>query len=86
MSVNRRDPALAVWRTSSHSVGQGQCVEVGTWRTSSHSTGEGQCVEVATSVDAVGVRDTKNHAAGHFAVHPSTWCTFTRAVAHDTLR
>lgn len=104
MSVNPRDPALAVWRSSSHSAGQGQCVEVGTWRTSSysagqgqcvevggwrkssHSTGEGQCVEVATSVDAVGVRDTKNRAAGHFAVRPATWRTFAHAVAHGTLR
>lgn len=86
MSVTRHDPSLASWRTSSYSTHEGQCVEVGTWRTSSYSTGEGQCVEVGWSVDAVGVRDTKNRAAGHFAVRPATWRTFTHAVAHDALR
>lgn len=104
MSVTRRDPSMASWRTSSYSTHEGQCVEVGTWRTSSysshegqcvevgawqtssHSSGEGQCVEVGRSVDAVGVRDTKNRAAGHFAVRPGTWRTFARAVAEGRLR
>lgn len=77
---------VGTWRTSSYSAGQGQCVEVGGWRKSSHSSHEGQCVEVGTAVDAVGVRDTKNRAAGHFAVRPTTWRTFARAAAHGTLR
>lgn len=61
-------------------------MEVGTWRKSSHSTHEGQCVEVAASGDAVGVRDTKNRAADHFAVRPAIWRTFASAVAHGSLR
>lgn len=77
---------VGTWRTSSYSTGEGQCVEVGSWRKSSHSTHEGQCVEVGASVDTVGVRDTKNRAAGHFAVRSFTWRTFARAVADGRLR
>ena len=52
------------WRKSSHSGGNGACIELGlpdlpdvVWRKSSLSGGNGQCVELA-SVGAV--RDSKN--------------------------
>ncbi|RFS84891.1 DUF397 domain-containing protein [Actinomadura spongiicola] len=36
-----------IWRTSSHSTGNGgECVEIGSWHKSSHSAKEGECVEV----------------------------------------
>ncbi|MFC5744867.1 DUF397 domain-containing protein [Actinomadura rugatobispora] len=38
------------------------------WRTSSHSGQSGQCVEVADLGQRVGVRDSKNPAAGVLAV------------------
>ena len=51
------------------------------WRKSSRSSGgSGQCVEVAVTSAAVGVRDTKNRAAGHFEVSPAQWEAFTGKV------
>ncbi|WP_028938484.1 DUF397 domain-containing protein [Pseudonocardia spinosispora] len=39
------------------------------WRTSSYSTHNGECVEVAAlGDDIVGIRDTKNRAAGTLVV------------------
>lgn len=47
-----------VWRKSSYSVGNGQCVELAhLWRKSSHSVGNGECVEVS---NLGAVRDSKN--------------------------
>lgn len=34
------------WRTSSYSIGGGECVEVASWRKSSRSAYNGSCVEV----------------------------------------
>ena len=53
------DRTNLIWRKSSFSAGNGQCVEVA-WRKSSHSAGNGQCVEVASTLGAV--RDSKNPA------------------------
>jgi hypothetical protein len=38
---------MSGWRTSSYSIGNGECVEVRSeWRKSSHSMGNGNCVEI----------------------------------------
>ncbi|MFI5605701.1 DUF397 domain-containing protein [Amycolatopsis sp. NPDC051903] len=68
------------WRKSSFSTDQANCVEVGGWHKSSHSTTQANCVEVATSVVEVGVRDTKDRAAGHLTVSAEAWTSFLTAV------
>lgn len=80
-------PEAAPWRKSSYSAGgQSQCIEVAPWRKSSHSVGgESQCIEVARDATIVGVRDTKNRAAGYFTVSRTAWLAFTHATAHGTL-
>lgn len=54
------------------------------WRKSSYSgsTANSECVEVsvAPAQPVVGVRDTKNRAAGHLEVSRTTWTTFVRHV------
>ncbi|WP_199444007.1 DUF397 domain-containing protein [Umezawaea beigongshangensis] len=50
------------------------------WRKSSRS-GQGNndaCVEVAVTRDGVGVRDSKNPAAGLLAFSESAWARFVR--------
>jgi hypothetical protein len=39
---------VAAWRTSSHSMSNGQCAEVAAWRTSTASANNGACAEVGT--------------------------------------
>ncbi|QWF77735.1 DUF397 domain-containing protein [Amycolatopsis sp. CA-230715] len=48
------------------------------WRKSSYSGNQGDCVEVAIGADEVGVRDTKNRAAGNLTVAPAAWSAFVR--------
>ncbi|MEU5851645.1 DUF397 domain-containing protein [Saccharopolyspora shandongensis] len=67
------------WRKSSYSGTQSSCVEVG-WRKSSRSGPDTNCVEVGRSVDAVGVRDTKDRDGGHLAVPVRSWHRFISAV------
>jgi hypothetical protein len=51
------------------------------WRKSSRSSGgESNCVEVALG-PVVGVRDTKDRAAGHLALTPRSWSAFLSKVA-----
>ena len=50
------------------------------WRKSSHSGNEGDCVEVAIDL-TVGVRDSKDRAAGHLDVSREAW-----SAALDRLR
>ncbi|WP_308423985.1 DUF397 domain-containing protein [Saccharopolyspora thermophila] len=40
----------------------------------------GQCVEVAVTPEAIGVRDSKNRAAGHLTVTGAQWSTFLRGI------
>jgi hypothetical protein len=44
------------------------------WRKSSRSTTQGgECVEVAALSNAIGVRDSKDPAAGHLSLAPETF-------------
>ena len=51
------------------------------WRKSSRSGGGGgECVEVAVGVEQVGIRDSKNPAAGELTVSPAAWTAFIAGV------
>ena len=69
------EPDGIVWRKSSYSGGNGDCVEVG-WRTSSHSGDNGDCVEVKVETAGVAVRDSKFSTGPTLAFPVSTWRTF----------
>jgi len=65
-----------IWRKSSHSGGNGNCVEVA-WRTSSYSgSGNGGCVEVAWPESRVAVRDSKNVTGPALDFPPVQWRAF----------
>jgi hypothetical protein len=64
-----------IWRKSSFSGGDGDCVEVG-WRKSSFSATDGDCVEVAAGVSAVAVRDSKNSSGPVLDFPLSEWRAF----------
>ncbi|SFT34633.1 protein of unknown function [Actinopolyspora lacussalsi subsp. righensis] len=51
-----------------------------TWRKSSRSQGADNCVEVAVTTNTIGVRDTKDRAAGYFTATGSQWSAFLDAV------
>jgi hypothetical protein len=54
------------------------------WRRSSYSNGGGNCVELAyVPGDRIGVRDSKNPAAGPILVPRSGLITLLRAVKTD---
>ncbi|HWR46670.1 MAG TPA: DUF397 domain-containing protein [Pseudonocardiaceae bacterium] len=73
--ITAPEPGRIVWRTSSYSWGNGNCVQVG-WRTSSYSWGNGDCVQVAPAVDRVQVRDSKDPAGPALAVPTPVWRAF----------
>ncbi|MDR7301786.1 DUF397 domain-containing protein [Haloactinomyces albus] len=54
------------------------------WRKPGRSQGSGNCVEVALTPQAVGVRDTKNRAAGHVTVDAARWSAFLAHVKAGT--
>jgi hypothetical protein len=64
-----------VWRRSSYSGNNGNCVEV-EWRKSSHSGDNGNCVEVASSERAVAIRDSKAPHTGPLQIPPASWRAF----------
>lgn len=72
-----------LWRKSSYSDGNGNCVEVAfaDWRKSSYSSGNGNCVEIASTETAVGVRDSKQGGHGPtLEFSRSEWDAFIRAI------
>lgn len=50
------------------------------WKKSSRSADQGNCVEVAVTPEAVGVRDTKDRAAGHVTVTRTNWQRFVSQI------
>lgn len=82
--MSRPDFRHAVWHKSSHSSGNGDCVEVAFtgWRTSSHSHGNGDCVQVAQTGALVGVRDSKDPAGPVLAVGPTEWSALLTGIHH----
>lgn len=76
------------WRTSSHSIGNGQCAEVAAtpgglcWRKARVSFANSNCAEVA-SVPVIGtvlVRDSKRPHAGYLAFTRAEWSQFVAAL------
>ncbi|AYA18098.1 DUF397 domain-containing protein [Streptomyces alfalfae] len=67
-----------LWRKSSYSSGEGECVEVALpWTKSSHSGDQGgECVEVAHTPATIHVRDSKNPEGPALRVAPSAWTEF----------
>lgn len=75
-----------LWRKSSYSQGEANCVEVASqsasgplWRKSSHSNGQAECVEVVGG-RRVAVRDSKDSGGPALAFSPAGWKAFTRRV------
>jgi hypothetical protein len=50
------------------------------WRTSSYSGNDSNCVEVAFGSQVVGIRDSKNPAAGDFSVTAESFRAFVRSL------
>ena len=67
-----------IWRKSSRSNGQANCVEVA-WRKSSRSNGQADCVEIARIAEAVAVRDSKNTSGPMLVLPVAGWATFLRS-------
>ncbi|MGW3934626.1 DUF397 domain-containing protein [Streptomyces phaeochromogenes] len=71
------------WFKSSHSGGEGECVEVAMqWTKSSYSGSEGECLEIAITQTApatpttIHIRDSKTPTAPTLSVTPTTWSAF----------
>jgi uncharacterized protein DUF397 len=67
----------AVWRKSSYSGSQSNCVEVAVvWRKSSYSGTQTNCVEAAEFGHVVAVRDSKDPAGPTLTFSPAAWTSF----------
>jgi hypothetical protein len=74
------EPDRIVWRTSSYSYGNGDCVQVG-WRTSSYSGGNGACVQVVPAPNHVLLRDSKNPTGPALTIPTPAWRAFLTILA-----
>ena len=72
---------MTEWLKSSHSGGDGNCVEIA-WRKSSYTGSNGNCVEVAWPAEHVAVRDSKQPAGPTIAFPTTTWQAFVNDVLH----
>ncbi|MDQ3576217.1 MAG: DUF397 domain-containing protein [Actinomycetota bacterium] len=98
MSVHEPDGLTKiVWRKSSFSAGNGNCVEVGWrkssfsasngdcvevgWHKSSFSASNGNCVEVKPEPHGVAVRDSKQGAGPTLAFPVGDWRAFLAEMA-----
>jgi Domain of unknown function (DUF397) len=71
------------WRTSSHSIGNGQRVECRArgWRKPKRSAGNGACFEVRSEPGAVDVRDSKlADRSPVLTFSPEAWGVFTSSL------
>jgi hypothetical protein len=66
-----------MWRKSSFSFSNGNCIEVAGWRTASGSLGNGECVEAGQGPGVVAVRDSKDPAGPVLVFSPAQWRAFT---------
>jgi uncharacterized protein DUF397 len=76
-----------VWRKSSYSARNGECVEVAfatvgvpDWRKSSYSANNGDCVEFALVEDVAGTRDSKDPGGPELWFRGARWGNFLAAV------
>ncbi|GAA0583393.1 DUF397 domain-containing protein [Actinomadura livida] len=75
-----------LWRKSSRSGEQGNCVEVGgVWRTSSHSANAGSCVEVRPGQVVVLARDSKDPDGPVLGFGADAWGAFLDTVKSGRL-
>jgi hypothetical protein len=87
--VTNIDLAGAVWRTSSFTQSNGECVEIAfpdaDWRKSIRSQADGGCVEVALTPSVAGIRDSKQREGGAVIAGFQAWDAFRRAVKRADL-
>lgn len=72
-----------LWRKSSYSNYESNCVEVATvWRKSRYSNSESNCAEVRRGLPGlIAVRDSKDPAGAALAFSPDHWQAFTRRLS-----